>query len=71
MAVSVKELDSELLVKPLPVSKDVYVLNGMLVFHYNPYDILPYSYGTIDVDVAPYQVRDYLTPEAYRMLVEN
>lgn len=71
MAVSVKELDSELLVKPLPVSKDVYVLNGMLVFHYNPYDILPYSYGTIDVDVAPYQVRDYLTPEAYSMLVEN
>lgn len=71
MAVSVKELDSELLVKPLPVSKDVYVLNGMLVFHYNPYDILPYSYGTIDVDVAPYQVRDYLTPEAYSMRVEN
>lgn len=71
MTVSVKELDSELLVKPLPVSKDVYVLNGMLVFHYNPYDILPYSYGTIDVDVAPYQVRDYLTPEAYSMLVEN
>lgn len=71
MAVSVKELDSELLVKPLPVSKDVYVLNGMLVFHYNPYDILPYSYGTIDVDVAPYQVRDYLTPKAYSMLVEN
>lgn len=71
MAVSIKDLDSELLVKPLPVSKDVYVLNGMLVFHYNPYDILPYSYGTIDVDVAPYQVKDYLTPEAYEMLVDN
>lgn len=49
----------------------MYVLNGMLVFHYNPYDILPYSYGTIDVDVAPYQVKDFLTPEATRMLIDN
>lgn len=71
MAIPVSELDKELLQKPLPVSKDVYVLNGMVVFHYNPYDILPYSYGSVDVDIAPYQVRESLTPEAYKLLIEN
>ena len=68
--ISVEELGREL-IDSFPVSPDVYVLNGMLVFHYNPYEILPFSYGTIDVDVTPYQIKDYLTPEAYELLIEN
>lgn len=68
--ISIDDLGREL-IDSFPVSPDVYVLNGMLVFHYNPYEILPFSYGTIDVDVTPYQVKDYLTPEAYELLIEN
>lgn len=67
---TVEELGRDL-IDSLPVTPDVYVLNGMLVFHYNPYEILPFSFGTIDVDVTPYQVKDYLTPEAYELLIEN
>lgn len=41
-----------------------YIYNNTLFFHYNPYDIAPYSMGMIDVAVYPYEVEQYLTPEA-------
>lgn len=41
-----------------------YVANNMLYFHYNPYEIAPYSAGMIDVVVYPYEVESMLTPEA-------
>lgn len=40
-----------------------YIANNMLYFHYNPYDIAPYSSGMIDVAVYPYEVINMLTPE--------
>lgn len=41
-----------------------YVMNNTLYFHYNPYEIAPYSSGMIDVVVYPYEVEGMLTPEA-------
>lgn len=49
-------------------SKMVYVSNDYLVFHYNPYDIAPYSSGMIDVEVSPYELRDALTPYGCELL---
>lgn len=40
-----------------------YIANNMLYFHYNPYDIAPYSSGMIDVAVYPYEVAKMLNPE--------
>lgn len=40
----------------------VYLQDNMIVFHYNPYEIAPYSFGMIDVALSPYQVKDLLTP---------
>ncbi|MDE6248748.1 MAG: DUF3298 and DUF4163 domain-containing protein [Paramuribaculum sp.] len=45
----------------IPVSPMVYVSNGEVVFHYNPYDIAPHSMGAIDVWLYPYEVQPYLT----------
>lgn len=45
----------------IPVSPHVFVCNGELVFHYNPYDIAPHSMGAIDVWLYPYEVAPYLT----------
>lgn len=40
-----------------------YIANNTLYFHYNPYDIAPYSSGMIDVAVYPYEVSSMLKPE--------
>ena len=40
-----------------------YINNNILYFHYNPYDIAPYSSGMIDVAVYPYEVESLLRPE--------
>lgn len=44
-----------------------YICKNTLYFHYNPYDIAPYSSGMIDVAVYPYEVRRFLTPQARRL----
>lgn len=56
--------DASIFTNDLPVSHMVYLRNGTVMFHYNPYDIAPYSMGTIDIEVYPYQIKDLLTPEA-------
>lgn len=48
----------------IPLAKKFYVADGYMVFHYNPYEIAPYSVGMIDVEVSPYVVRELLTPMA-------
>ncbi len=63
------ELDESLLTD-LWVSDMVYVHNGAIVFHYNPYNILPYSYGAIDAKIYPYMVSDILTPQAKELLMQ-
>lgn len=39
-----------------------YIYNNVLYFHYNPYDIAPYSSGMIDVAVYPYEVESLVQP---------
>jgi len=41
-----------------------YIMGGSVIFHYNPYDIAPYSMGSIDATVYPYELQTLLTPEA-------
>lgn len=48
----------------------VYVANGMVTFHYNAYDIAPYSMGAIDVKVAPWLLEEFLTPQAAALLLK-
>lgn len=50
----------------VPLSQSVYVSQGAIVFHYNPYEIAPYSSGSIDVEVQPYAVSHLLTPLALK-----
>ena len=68
LSVSTSELQGMLL-NDMFISPIVYLYNGMIVFHYNPYDILPYAAGAIEAKVAPYEVSDILTPAAKTLLV--
>lgn len=65
------ELSQQLLVSSIPVSKTLYIEEGTIKFHYNPYEILPYSYGSIDIAVSPYEVDPLLTPKAKALLIET
>ena len=49
-------------------SRDVYLTGEEVVFHYNPYDIAPWSAGEIDVAVPAVLLLDFLTPEALDLL---
>lgn len=70
LGMSVDETKSALLASPFDVSPDVYLSNGIIIFHYNPYEILPYSAGAIDAPVSPYEVSAVLTPAAHKLLME-
>lgn len=65
------ELRQSLLVTEIGIPKDVYIQNGMIVFHYNPYEILPYSFGSVDAIVSPYMIQDLLTSAAKTLLVSE
>lgn len=46
----------------IPVSPLVSLSRGAIVFHYNPYDVGPYSMGAVDIYVSPESVGDALSP---------
>lgn len=71
LSITTGELSSMLLSNGVYVSDIVYLYNGMIVFHYNPYALLPYAYGAIDAKVAPYEVADLLTPQAKTLLLSE
>lgn len=54
-------------VSQLAYPGDPYICNNILYFHYNPYEIAPYSSGMIDVAVYPYEIEQYLRPEVRRL----
>lgn len=54
-------------VSQLDYPGDPYICNNILYFHYNPYEIAPYSAGMIDVAVYPYEIEQYLRPEMRRL----
>lgn len=70
-SLSPAQLKQQLLTEKIDISNMVYIDNGLIVFHYNPYDILPYYYGAIDAKIAPYEVGDLLTPEAKDLLLNK
>lgn len=69
-SISVEELQQALLNTPDAITNNVYLLNGMIAFHYNPYDILPYSYGPSEAFIMPDDIASLLTPEAKKLLIE-
>lgn len=64
-------LPQQLLVDAVPVSKNVYIEEGTIKFHYNPYEILPYSFGAVDIAISPYEISELLTPQARTLLTES
>ncbi len=44
-----------------------YISNNTLYFHYDPYEIGPYSLGQVDVAVYPYEVDSLLRPAVKRL----
>lgn len=69
---SMKELDQRgIFTDQIYVSKNFYLQGYDVVFHYNPYDIAPYSEGSIDVRVPYFQITDCITPEVTRLLTDN
>lgn len=71
LGISEKRLKRNLIVDKLPISESIFIQDDQIIFHYNPYDILPYSFGGIDVAVMPYQVSEFLTPEAKKLLIHD
>ncbi len=47
-----------------------YLSDGSVVFHYNPYEIAPYSAGQIDVAVYGYEIEPYLRDNVKALLDE-
>ena len=45
------------------VSRNVFLIGDSIIFHYNPYDIAPWSEGIISVKIPVYELRRLLTPE--------
>lgn len=68
---TVSELKQSALSNPIPISDNVSIKNGMIVFHYNPYSVLPYSYGAIDAQLSPYLLQNLLTPQAKELLISE
>lgn len=62
-------LDDMLLVKPFTISSTIYCADGYIFVHYNPYELLPYSFGTIDVQISPLENEGLLTPYAKELLL--
>lgn len=44
-----------------------YISNNTLYFHYDPYEIGPYSLGAVDVAVYPYEVDRFLQPAVKKL----
>lgn len=47
---------------------DPYINGDAMVFHYNPYEIAPYSMGMIDVNVWAPEIEECLTPVAKALM---
>lgn len=61
---------ADIIIEQVAVSPILYIDGSSVVFHYNPYDIAPYSKGPIDVEVSSFMLKDYLTPRGAELLNE-
>lgn len=62
--------DAGIFVDQLTYPGEPSVMGDAIVFHYNPYDIAPYSSGMIDVNVWAEELEEYLTPRAKELLLD-
>lgn len=62
--------DMGIFVDQLFLSKDVFITDGQLVFHYQAGSIGVVKLGEINVPIAPFAIEEYLTPEAKKLLLE-
>lgn len=65
------DFEQMMLVPKFQLGKDLFIGDGSIYIHYNTYELLPHSFGTIDVMVSPYEIQDMLTPMAKDLLVEE
>ena len=56
-------------VEELHVSPTFYIVDGYVVFHYNPYEVGPWVIGEIEVPVPVYQLDGLLTDEAAQSML--
>lgn len=70
MGMSIAELNQSMLTSEFTLSDDIYISKGMIYIHYNPYEILPFSMGTIDIEMSPYEYSSLLTPYARELLLD-
>lgn len=55
-------------VEELYVTPTFYIVDGYVVFHYNPYEVGPWVIGAIEVPVPVYQLETLLTDDVRDML---
>lgn len=65
--VPVSQLDEAGYFTPINVLGDPYVLDGQLVFHYDPYEIGPYAMGSVDITIDPSDLRSMMTPMGVKL----
>ncbi len=53
------------------VTDNFYLDGYYIVFHYNPYDIAPYSTGSVNVRVASYLIDDCLTDQVKQLIAST
>ncbi len=70
-SMSTDDLKKALNASPEEYLNNVYILNGTIAFHFNAYDILPYSYGAFEIYLMPYELDNILTPEACKLLLNQ
>lgn len=62
-ATSMEELEQKgIFTDQIFTSPNFYLEGSEIVFHYNPYDIAPYSEGSIEARVPYYQIKNCLSP---------
>lgn len=66
--VPVEKLIDQGFMMPLETVGRPFIENDMIVFRYNPYEIAPYSMGTIDVAIPAGALAHELTPKTAAML---
>lgn len=67
---SIAELNQNLQVREFYVSDDIFIIDGLIYVHYNAYELLPYSFGPVNVEINPYEFSSLLTPYGRQLLLD-
>ncbi|MDE6062896.1 MAG: RsiV family protein [Duncaniella sp.] len=59
--------DAGIFVSQLTYPGRPYITNNVLYFHYDPYEVGPYSLGNVDVAVYPYEIERFLDPAVKKL----